>query len=108
MEGPWAVRMEVTRETRVTTIDSTDITEGIYVLKIWIEKCDGNCADLLESLFRDTRVEYDVAARLNQTIVLNEDDHLKFKRFLFGFTTAAKTGDTQQATVQNFELSFIR
>lgn len=107
-EGPWAVRMEVTRETRVTTIEGTDITEGIYVLKTWIEKCDGDCADFLDSLFRDTRVEYDVAARLNQTIVLIEADHLNFERFLFGFTTAAKNGDTQQATIQNFELSFIR
>jgi hypothetical protein len=107
-EGPWAVRMEVTRETRVTTIEGTDITEGIYVLKTWIEKCDGDCGDFLDSLFRDTRVEYDVAARLNQTIVLIETDHLNFERFLFGFTTAAKNGDTQQATIQNFELSFIR
>jgi hypothetical protein len=45
---------------------------------------------------------------LEQTIKLNGTDHDKFERFLFGFTTASQFGDTQQATLQNFELTFSR
>ena len=36
-EGPWAVRMEITRDTVAS--------EGVYVLKAWLEKCsDSNCS----------------------------------------------------------------
>ncbi|MDB4442100.1 PQQ-binding-like beta-propeller repeat protein [bacterium] len=109
-EGPWAVRIEVTRDTVVYPGVNDD--EGVYVLKAWVEKCsDSSCSKPLSSLFRDTLVEYDVAGippKLVQTITLSEADHDKFERFLFGFTTAAASGDTQESIIKFFELSFIR
>jgi outer membrane protein assembly factor BamB len=103
-EGPWAVRMEITR-----TPGSG--VEGTYTLKTWFEKCDGDCSAFVDGIFRDTRVVYNVAGRppkLEQTITINATDHDKFERFLFGFTTAAQTGDDQQAIIRDFELTFSR
>jgi outer membrane protein assembly factor BamB len=106
-EGPWAVRMEVTR---VPGTEGPGVA-GTYTLKTWVEKCNGDCTAFLAGFFRDTRIEYDVAARppkLEQTLILSDTDHQKFERFLFGFTTAAGAGDTQQAVIKDFELSFIQ
>ena len=106
-EGPWAVRMEITR----TPSSEGPGIEGTYTLKTWLEKCDGDCSVFTDGIFRDTRVVYDVATRppkLEQTIRLSDVDHEKFERFLFGFTTAAQAGDTQQAIIRDFELTFSR
>jgi hypothetical protein len=106
-EGPWAVRMEITRQT--VSIDGED--KGRYLLKTWVEKCDGDCSAFIDGLFRDTRVVYNVAGRphkLVQTITISQADNEKFERFLFGFTTAAKAGDSQQAIIRDFELTFSR
>ena len=103
-DGPWAVRIEITRDLVAG--------EGVYVLKAWVEQCaDAGCSKPLTSLFRDTLVEYDVAGippKLEQTIKLSAADHAKFERLLFGFTTAAASGDTQESIIRLFELSFIR
>jgi outer membrane protein assembly factor BamB len=106
-EGPWAIRMEITR----TPSSEGPGIEGTYTLKTWVEKCDGDCSVFTDGLFRDTRVVYNVAARepkLEQTVKLSDTDHEKFDRFLFGFTTAAQTGDDQQAIIRDFELTFSR
>jgi hypothetical protein len=109
-EGPWAIRLEVTRD-RVTYA-GVDNDVGVYTLKAWVEKCaDAGCSNPLTSLFRDTLVKYDVAGvppKLLQTVRLSEAEHEKFERFLFGFTTAVATGDTQESIIKFFELSFIR
>ena len=106
-EGPWAVRMEVTRS---NTADADG--NFAYALKTWVEQCQfADCSDFLGLFFRDTLVEYNVAARpnkLEQSFKLSGADHDKFERFLFGFTTASQSGDTQQAIIRNFELSFSR
>ena len=103
-EGPWAVRLEVTRDLVAG--------EGIYVLKAWVEKCtDSGCSKYLSALFRDTLIQYDVAGippKLVQTINLTAAEHDKFERVLFGFTTAVAASDTQASIVRFFELSFIR
>ena len=65
----------------------------------------------MSSNFRDTLSNYKVSTRppkLVQTIKLTAEEHAKFERFLFGFTSAAATGDTQAAIIKFFELSFIR
>ncbi|MDX2501234.1 MAG: hypothetical protein QNL14_12115, partial [Deltaproteobacteria bacterium] len=41
-------------------------------------------------------------------VVLSDVEHTQLDRFLFGFTTAADTGDTQEAVIQNFEMTFIQ
>ena len=103
-DGPWAVRMEVTRDFVAG--------EGVYVLKAWVEKCsDAGCSKYLSALYRDTLVTYDVAGtppKLEQTIRLSGAEHDKFERFLFGFTTAVASGDTEESIIKFFELSFIR
>jgi outer membrane protein assembly factor BamB len=106
-EGPWAVRMEITR----APSSGGPGIEGTYTLKTWLEKCEGDCTVFTDGLFRDTRVVYNVAAKppkLEQTIILSDTDHDKFERFLFGFTTAAQAGDTQQGVIRDFELTFSR
>ena len=104
-EGPWGVRMEL-------TYDGPVDGEEQYTLKTWVEKCtEAGCSKFLSSLFRDTLVNYKVSVRppkLDQTIKLSAAEHAKFERFLFGFTSAAATGDTQKAIIKFFELSFIR
>jgi hypothetical protein len=65
----------------------------------------------LSSKFRDTLGNYKVSARppkLDQTIKLTADEHAKFERILFGFTSAAASVDTQVALIRFFELTFIR
>jgi len=106
-DGPWGVRMEVSRGT-------TPDTDGncTYTLNTWVEQCQSSdCSDLLSLNFRDTTVVYEVLGRppkLEQTIEISCTDPDKFERFLFGFTTAASAGDTQQAIIRNFELTFTR
>ncbi len=47
-------------------------------------------------------------AQLEQTINLLPSDHQDFERFLFGFTSQTASGETQSATIREFQLSFIR
>jgi hypothetical protein len=45
---------------------------------------------------------------MTQQFELNAGDHADFDRFFFGFTGATGPGQTQDATVSQFNLSFIR
>jgi len=103
-KGPWAVRMEVLRSTTANVNGRYD-----YTLKMWVRQCDDiNCTVILGTYFEDTRIAYGAKApHLAQTIELSGDDHNKFERFLFGLTEATGTS-TQNATVTNLQLSFIR
>lgn len=109
-DGQWAVRIEVTSEGPDGPIDGSEQYD--YRLKTWVEKCTAaGCSKFLSSHFRDTLINYNVSGRppkLDQTIKLSPAEHAKFERFLFGFTSAAATGDTQAAIIKFFELSFIR
>ena len=86
--------------------------EGVYMLKVWLEKCsDSGCSKPRSSLFRDTLIEYDVAAippKLEQTLKLSGSDHDKFQRFIIGFATAAASGDTAEFIIKLDDPSFIR
>ena len=107
----WAVRMEVTRsQTKVSGTYS-------YNLRTWMRQCDGtktDCSEVLGTFYADTRLNYSPSSptphppMMEQTINLLESDHDDFDRFLFGFTSQTATGETQAATIQNFQLSFIR
>jgi len=103
--GTWAVRSEVTYDGQVGD-------QYQYRLKTWFEKCtEAGCSKFLNSNFRDTQKNYKVSTRppkLDQIITLTADEHAKFERFLFGFTSAAASGDTQTAIIKFFELTFIR
>jgi hypothetical protein len=48
------------------------------------------------------------ALPLTREVVLSDTEHSQLDSFLFGFNAAAAAGDTQQAVIQNFELTFIR
>jgi hypothetical protein len=109
-DGTWAIRIEVTYEG--DGVRSDGAPEYYYMLKTWVEKCtEAACSKFLNSKFRDTRSNYKVATRppkLDQTITLTEEEHAKFERILFGFTSAAASGDTQEAIIKFFKLTFIR
>jgi hypothetical protein len=106
--GPWAVRLEVERSLVQNTDGNFD-----YNLRLWMRQCAlADCNDILGTLFQDTRIKYDYSALpdlpLVQAIELSQADHDMFNRFLFGFTTATAPGDTQNALIEQFNLSFIR
>jgi outer membrane protein assembly factor BamB len=98
----WAVRLEVDR------IGSD------YTLSLWIRQCDNSiCDNVLGTFFQDTRVDYEYSAvpddlPLQQTFTLNDPlNNPGFQSFFFGFTGAA--GATAlDATISEFQLSFIR
>ena len=101
--GPWAIRMELERDS------STDQ----YVLLTWVRQCAQlDCTDVNGTLFQDTTVKYNYSPipelPFTQTVTLAGTDDDKFERFLFGFTTAAKSGDDQLNVIRDFQLTFIR
>jgi type II secretory pathway pseudopilin PulG len=107
-DGPWAVRLEVERSIVQNAGGNFD-----YKLRLWMRQCDqADCNDILGTFFQDARIKYDYAAMadlpLTQEIELSQTDHIKFNRFLFGFTTATAPGDSQSALIEHFNLSFIR
>jgi hypothetical protein len=112
--GPWAVRMEVTR-------DTISGDRGDYQLRTWMYQCgNGDCSDILGTFYENTRIEFDpgnLPPLLVQSFSLPDNgsgpiagtpDNRDFERFLFGFTSASETGDSQIITIRNFQLSFIR
>jgi outer membrane protein assembly factor BamB len=101
-DGPWAVRMEVIRSDVPNADGGYD-----YVLHTWVRQCnDSNCSNVLGTFFQDTRIEYAAKSpQLEQTINL---DPTQFNRFLFGFTGAVAAGESQNAVISEFQLSFIR
>jgi len=106
--GPWAVRLEVKRSLVQNAGGNFN-----YNLRLWMRQCtQADCNDILGTFFQDTRIEYDYSALpdlpLAQEIELSPSDHTRFNRFLFGFTTATAPEDTQNALIEQFNLSFIR
>ena len=109
-KGPWAVRTEVKRATSVNANGKFE-----YTLLTWIRQCDrGDCGDIINTPFQDTTGEYAYSPfhapdlPLEQVIELTPADHIRFERFLFGFTTAAGATDTQTVEIRDFELTFIQ
>ncbi len=108
-KGPWAVRLEIER--KQVEVAGT----YAYKLKAWIRQCNAvSCNDPndpLGTFYEDTRVQYSPAAKppmIEQTVNLVPSDHIAFERFIFGFTSQTGAGETQTATIQKFQLSFIR
>jgi outer membrane protein assembly factor BamB len=109
-KGPWAVRTEIKRATSVNPDGNYE-----YTLLTWIRQCDqGDCGDIINTPFQDTTGEYAYSPGhapdlpLEQVIELTPADHVRFERFLFGFTTAAGASDTQTVEIRDFELTFIQ
>jgi hypothetical protein len=97
----WAVRLEVDR------------IGADYTLSLWLRQCeDFDCANILGTFFQDTRLDYDYTAvpgdlPMMQQFTLSGPFNLAFERFFFGFTGAAGS-DALDATISQFQLSFIR
>jgi hypothetical protein len=86
-----------------------------YELRLWIRQCpdqeDFPCSNILGTFYQDTRIAYDYTAvedlPMRQQIRLNATEQAAFERFFFGFTGAAGA-EALDATVSQFQLSFIR
>jgi hypothetical protein len=107
-KGPWAVRLEVDRALLPNADGDFD-----YQLSLWIRQCQElDCRDINGTYFSDTRLDYEHTAvatlPMIQRISLNALDQAKFDRFYFGFTSATGSGQTQNAIISQFNLSFIR
>jgi outer membrane protein assembly factor BamB len=110
-DGPWAVRVEVQRE----SIDSNSDGKFTYTLKTWMKKCDdADCTNVVgTTFFQNTRFEYDWVTAgitpMTQVFDLSntpEPFHTMFDRFRFGFTIASSASQTIE--IRRFQLSFIR
>jgi outer membrane protein assembly factor BamB len=116
-KGSWAVRMEVECLLRDVNEECTSNADGDYEyeLRLWIRQCpdqnDFPCSNILGTFYQDTRIEYDYTAvkdlPMRQRIKLNATEQAAFERFFFGFTGAAGA-EALDATVSQFQLSFIR
>jgi hypothetical protein len=114
-KGSWAVRLELDRALLPNIDGKFD-----YELRLWIRQCpdqnDFPCSNILGTFFQDTRIKYDYTAfedlPLRQSFSLGGAEHDDFERFFFGFTGAAgdpiSGGEALEATVSQFQLSFIR
>ena len=84
-----------------------------YQMKIWIDCNPCSTGELAQ--FKDVRADFSVLAPqikktikdTNNPLVLNATDHDELKRILFGFTEGTG-GATQDITLRNFELYFLR
>ena len=85
--------------------------EGDYELRLWMKQCDSAICDTLngapDPFFKDTRIIYNEAPNLVQSFRLDAIKNAQFDRFIFGFTAAAGA-DQIDASIGNFNLSFIR
>jgi outer membrane protein assembly factor BamB len=107
-QKPWAIRLEVDRSILLNANGNFD-----YQLSLWIRQCQAlDCSDINGTFFSDTRLDYEYTTvatlPMTQQFELNAGDHADFDRFFFGFTGATGPGQTQDATVSQFNLSFIR
>ncbi len=109
--GPWAVRTEITRDGSINANGNHE-----YTLRTWIRQCvNSDCSDLKGTPFQDTTAEYQILnpaiapdLPFTQVIELPPAAHDDFDRFVFGFTTAAGSADTQVAEIRDFQLTFIQ
>jgi len=108
----YAVRLEVMR-----SLEPNPAGKYEYTLHAWVRRCEfADCTDAditgSDAFFHDTRIQYSWFPAPNsfmkQTIKLEEDDHLKLERILFGFTGATGSAGAQNAVIKEFRLSFIR
>jgi len=109
-KGSWAVRLEVDRPLIPNADGKFD-----YDLRLWIRQCpdqnDFPCSNILGTFYQDTRIEYDYTAvndlPMRQRFSLSGAEQDAFESFFFGFTGAAGA-EALNATISEFQLSFIR
>jgi outer membrane protein assembly factor BamB len=109
-KGSWAVRLEVDR----SLVPDAD-GEFDYELRLWMRQCpdqtDFPCSNILGTFFQDTRIAYDYTAvqdlPMRQRFRLSGVEQDAFQRFFFGFT-GATVAEALDATISQFQLSFIR
>jgi outer membrane protein assembly factor BamB len=113
-KGSYAVRLEVDRS-QVGRLNAAGETVFDYDLRLWIRQCsdpgDTPCDEILGTFYQDTRIEYDYTAvqdlPMSQSFSLSGAEQDAFERFFFGFTGAAGA-EALDATISQFQLSFIR
>jgi outer membrane protein assembly factor BamB len=105
--GPWAVRMEVYRDTGTAPPNYVS-----YILRTWVRQCkQADCSDVSGSFYEDTRLTYLPTLRppqMEQTINLSSTENTQFQRFIFGFTSQTASADNQRSLIRNLKLSFVR
>lgn len=105
----YAFRVEVTR---ASTQNSN--TNYFYSINSWIKQCTtSDCSDVITNFpgYDNTKISYaplpaDLPV-LRRTIELNQTYHNYFNTFFFGWT-AATGGATQNVTINNFRMNFIK
>jgi outer membrane protein assembly factor BamB/type II secretory pathway pseudopilin PulG len=109
VKGPFAVRLEVDR-----SLTPNADGEFNYELRLWMRQCNNDllCDNILGTFFQDTRLKYDYSAvpaslPMIQRFALNAAEQAAFNKFFFGFTGAAGA-EALEATISQFQLSFIR
>jgi hypothetical protein len=113
-KGSYAVRLEVDRS-EVGRFNGAGEFVFDYELRLWIRQCpdqnDFPCDTILGTFYQDTRIEYDYTAvqdlPMRQNFSLSGAEQDAFERFFFGFTGAAGA-EALNATISQFQLSFIR
>jgi outer membrane protein assembly factor BamB len=104
---PWAVRMEVYRNTGTAPANYVS-----YILRTWVRQCQqASCRDVIGSYYDDTHLTYSPALRppqMEQTINLSSTENTQFQRFIFGFTSQTASGDNQQSVIRELKLGFVR
>jgi outer membrane protein assembly factor BamB len=118
--GSWAVRLEVDRcpsgiLNALGECEPNADGKFDYELRLWMRQCfdqdDTPCSKILGTFYQDTRIEYDYTAvedlPMRQQISLSGAEQDAFESFFFGFTGAAGA-EVLNATISQFQLSFIR
>ncbi|MCX5844345.1 MAG: hypothetical protein NT022_11500, partial [Deltaproteobacteria bacterium] len=101
----YAFRVEVTR---ASTQNSN--TNYFYTVSSWIKQCNlADCSDVITSSpgYDNTKIPYTPQPTLIRTIELDQTYHNYFTTFFFGWT-AATGGATQNITLSNFKMNFIK
>jgi outer membrane protein assembly factor BamB len=120
-KGSWAVRLEVECLLRDESQKCTSNIDGDYEyeLRLWIRQCadqnDFPCDKILGTFYQDSRLAYNHTAvkdlpmrqHIRLSSALSSAPNGAFERFFFGFTGAAGA-EALDATISQFQLSFIR
>ena len=101
----YAFRVEVTRAS-----SQNGNTNYFYSINSWIKQCNlADCSDVITSSpgYDNTKIPYASQPTLMRTIELNQTLHDYFASFFFGWTAATGSA-TQNITLSNFKMNFVK
>jgi len=85
-------------------------TNYFYSINSWIKQCNlADCSDVITSSpgYDNTKIPYASQPTLMRTIELNQTLHDYFASFFFGWTAATGSA-TQNITLSNFKMNFVK